>query len=32
MGFTQFTLGYDGPDWNAGDAGEWLAWRDSKDQ
>jgi hypothetical protein len=28
MGFTQFTLGFNGPGW-AVDAGrDWLAWRD----
>jgi probable F420-dependent oxidoreductase len=30
MGFTQFTLGYNGPDWDPGDAGAWLSWRDEK--
>ena len=28
MGFTQFTLGYNGPNWDVSDAGQWLAWRD----
>jgi probable F420-dependent oxidoreductase len=28
MGFTQFTLGYNGPDWNVDTAADWLAWRD----
>ncbi len=28
LGFTQFTLGYNGPAWDVGDAVEWLAWRD----
>ncbi|MDP9494814.1 MAG: LLM class F420-dependent oxidoreductase [Actinomycetota bacterium] len=32
MGFTQFTLGYDGPEWNTGDAGDWLSWRDEKNR
>jgi len=32
MGFTQFTLGYDGPDWNVEDAGDWLSWRDEKNR
>jgi probable F420-dependent oxidoreductase len=32
MGFTQFTLGYQGPDWSVGDAGDWLAWRDGKNR
>ncbi len=32
MGFTQFTLGFDGPSW-AVDAGEaWLAWRDDRNR
>ena len=28
LGFTQFTLGYNGPNWYVSDAGQWLAWRD----
>ncbi|HSO49213.1 MAG TPA: LLM class F420-dependent oxidoreductase [Acidimicrobiia bacterium] len=28
MGFTQFTLGFQGPDWDLGPGGDWLAWRD----
>ena len=28
LGFTQFTLGYNGPNWDVSDAGQWLAWRD----
>ncbi|NIR44955.1 MAG: LLM class F420-dependent oxidoreductase, partial [Actinobacteria bacterium] len=28
MGFTQFTLGYNGPDWNVETCKDWLAWRD----
>jgi len=28
MGFTQFTLGYNGPDWDVSTATDWLAWRD----
>ena len=28
MGFTQFTLGYNGPDWNVETAQDWLDWRD----
>jgi probable F420-dependent oxidoreductase len=28
MGFTQFTLGYNGPDWNVETCRDWLAWRD----
>lgn len=30
MGFTQFTLGYNGPDWDVSTAGDWLAWRDER--
>jgi hypothetical protein len=29
MGFTQFTLGFNGPDWNVEDGAAFLAWRDS---
>jgi probable F420-dependent oxidoreductase len=32
MGFTQFTLGYNGPDWDPGDAAAWLSWRDEKNR
>lgn len=28
MGFTQFTLGYNGPRWNVDDGVDWLTWRD----
>lgn len=28
MGFTQFTLGFNGPAWDVGAGAEWLAWRD----
>jgi hypothetical protein len=28
MGFTQFTLGFGGPDWNVEAGRPWLAWRD----
>lgn len=28
MGFTQFTLGFNGPDWAVGAGANWLAWRD----
>jgi hypothetical protein len=28
MGFTQFTLGFNGPDWEVGSGRDWLAWRD----
>ncbi len=30
MGFTQFTLGYNGPDWDVSTAQDWLAWRDAR--
>jgi hypothetical protein len=32
MGFTQFTLGYNGADWDVSTAGDWLAWRDERNQ
>jgi probable F420-dependent oxidoreductase len=28
MGFTQFTLGFNGPDWSVDGGAPWLAWRD----
>jgi probable F420-dependent oxidoreductase len=28
MGFTQFTLGFNGPDWPVDAGADWLAWRD----
>jgi alkanesulfonate monooxygenase SsuD/methylene tetrahydromethanopterin reductase-like flavin-dependent oxidoreductase (luciferase family) len=28
MGFTQFTLGFNGPDWSVDAGRPWLAWRD----
>ena len=28
MGFTQFTLGFNGPDWDVSRGADWLAWRD----
>ena len=28
MGFTQFTLGFNGPDWPVEQGAQWLAWRD----
>ncbi len=28
MGFTQFTLGFNGPEWSVERGEEWLAWRD----
>jgi probable F420-dependent oxidoreductase len=30
MGFTQFTLGFSGPDWDVDAGSAWLAWRDSR--
>jgi len=30
MGFTQFTLGFNGPDWRVEDGARWLAWRDER--
>jgi hypothetical protein len=29
MGFTQFTLGFDGPGWDVSKGRDWLVWRDS---
>jgi probable F420-dependent oxidoreductase len=29
MGFTQFTLGFNGPAWSVEDGKRWLAWRDA---
>jgi hypothetical protein len=29
MGFSQFTLGFNGPDWNVDGGAPWLAWRDA---
>ncbi len=28
MGFTQFTLGFNGPEWRVSDGADWLRWRD----
>jgi hypothetical protein len=28
MGFTQFTLGFNGPDWHVDMGAPWLGWRD----
>jgi hypothetical protein len=28
MGFTQFTLGFNGPHWSVDAGRPWLAWRD----
>jgi probable F420-dependent oxidoreductase len=30
MGFTQFTLGFNGPSWNVDAGASWLAWRDER--
>jgi probable F420-dependent oxidoreductase len=30
MGFTQFTLGFNGPAWKVDAGGHWLAWRDER--
>jgi alkanesulfonate monooxygenase SsuD/methylene tetrahydromethanopterin reductase-like flavin-dependent oxidoreductase (luciferase family) len=30
MGFSQFTLGFNGPDWRVEDGTAWLAWRDAR--
>ena len=30
MGFTQFTLGFNGPGWDLSIAADWLAWRDER--
>jgi probable F420-dependent oxidoreductase len=32
MGFTQFTLGFDGPAWTVERGGDWLAWRDERNR
>jgi hypothetical protein len=32
MGFTQFTLGFNGPDWAVGAGVDWLAWRDDRNR
>jgi len=32
MGFTQFTLGFNGPQWNVSAGADWLAWRDRVNQ
>ena len=29
MGFTQFTLGFNGPGWNVANGARWLQWRDA---
>ena len=30
MGFSQFTLGFNGPDWDVAAGARWLAWRDER--
>ena len=32
MGFTQFTLGFNGPDWSVAAGRRWLAWRDGRNR
>src|SRR3954452_729242 len=32
MGFTQFTLGFNGPDWTVDMAAPWLGWRDVRNR
>jgi probable F420-dependent oxidoreductase len=32
MGFSQFTLGFNGPGWAVGAASPWLAWRDEQNR
>jgi probable F420-dependent oxidoreductase len=32
MGFTQFTLGFNGPGWTVDDGTDWLAWRDGRNR
>jgi alkanesulfonate monooxygenase SsuD/methylene tetrahydromethanopterin reductase-like flavin-dependent oxidoreductase (luciferase family) len=32
IGFTQFTLGFNGPDWRVADGRRWLAWRDGRNR
>ena len=31
LGFTQFTLGFNGPAWDVGSGERWLRWRDARD-
>ena len=31
MGFTQFTLGFDGPSWDVAAGARFLEWRDERD-
>jgi hypothetical protein len=30
LGFTQFTLGFNGPGWGVDRGADWLAWRDER--
>jgi probable F420-dependent oxidoreductase len=32
MGFSQFTLGFNGPDWTVAAGGSWLTWRDARNR
>jgi hypothetical protein len=32
MGFTQFTLGFNGPSWDVDSGARWLAWRDERNR
>jgi probable F420-dependent oxidoreductase len=32
LGFTQFTLGFNGPDWKVAAGRDWLEWRDERNQ
>jgi probable F420-dependent oxidoreductase len=32
LGFTQFTLGFNGPDWRVDEGRRWLAWRDGRNR
>jgi hypothetical protein len=32
MGFTQFTLGYNGPRWDVAAGARWLRWRDGRNR
>jgi alkanesulfonate monooxygenase SsuD/methylene tetrahydromethanopterin reductase-like flavin-dependent oxidoreductase (luciferase family) len=32
MGFTQFTLGFNGPGWDVASGAPWLAWRDARNR
>ena len=32
MGFTQFTLGFNGPAWDVDAGTGWLAWRDERNR